>query len=478
VSEAFLSDATLARVPSSVRKPAYDRSQTRAGVVHFGPGAFHRAHQAQALDDILAHDPRWAITGVSLHSPDVRNALAPQDGLFTLALLDTETSFRVIGSIKDVLVAPENPEAVLARLTAPEAEIVTLTITEKGYCLGPDGALDFNHADIRADLESPRRPKSAIGYLAEAARRRRDAKLKPLVVISCDNLVDNGGKLGRAVAAFAGEREPDLAAYIADTGVFPGTMVDSITPATDDALRERVAGVLGVTDRWPIRREAFTQWVLQRHDHKSGPDWAAGGVTLTDDVSGFERAKLRVLNASHSSLAYLGLARGHETVADAIADPELATFVRELTTLDVAPSLCAPDGMDLPVYIEAVLQRFRNPAIRHLLSQIAWDGSQKLPNRLFGLIEEALAAGRPIERPARTIAAWLRFLRRKAQTGDQLTDPLAPLLLETAARARDEAVHDVGLFLSLETVFPARLAGEEKFRRAVERGYAFALNQP
>ncbi|HVZ98929.1 MAG TPA: mannitol dehydrogenase family protein [Caulobacterales bacterium] len=474
----FLSNATLPRLSAGVGKPAYDRAKARPGVVHLGPGAFHRAHQAVAFDDILASDPRWGITGVSLHSPDVAEALNPQDGLYALALLDEEVSFRVIGAIQSVLVAPRDPEAVLQRLAAPETEIVTLTITEKGYCLATDGQLDLAHADIRADLDSRARPKSAIGFLAEALRRRRDARAKPLVVISCDNLVDNGGKLRRAVVNFAAERDPQLGVWIAENAEFPCTMVDSITPATTDALRERVSAALGVADRWPIQREAFTQWVIERHEHADGPDWAAMGVTLADDVSAFERAKLRVLNASHSALAYLGLARGHETVRDAIADPELARFVRELMTQDVAPSLNTPAGFDLNAYIEAVLRRFHNPEIRHLLSQIAWDGSQKLPNRLFGLIEEALAAGRPIERPARIVAAWLRFLRRKAQTGDKLVDPLAPVLLETAAKARDEAAFDVPLFLGLEAVFPARLAQLEKFREALARGYAGLLNQP
>ncbi len=475
----YLADQNLASLPAKVRKPAYDRAKIGRGIVHLGPGAFHRAHQAQALDDLLARDPRWGIVGVSLRNPDVRDALAPQDGLFTLALLDEEISFRVIGSILDVLVAPENPEAVLAVLSAPETEIITLTITEKGYCLGADGKLDLNHGDIRADLENPSKPVSAIGFLAEAIKRRRASGTKPFVVISCDNLVANGKKLGDAVAAFAGARDPDLAAYIAKNIQFPGTMVDSITPATDDDLRDRVAGVLGVSDRWPIQREAFTQWVMQRHDHPGGPDWEAAGVTLAEDVSAFERAKLRILNASHSSLAYLGLARGHVTVSEAIVDPELSVFVRELMELDVSPSLNLPAGFDLPAYREAVLKRFRNPAIRHLLSQIAWDGSQKLPNRLFGLIEEAIAAGRPIDRPARAIAAWLVFLRQKlaAAPADKLMDPLAPLLLETAGRANGDPAHDVDLFLALDAVFPPALAGNATFRSALLRGYAAELNR-
>ena len=471
----FLADATLDRLRASVRRPTYDRARVRRGVVHLGPGAFHRAHQAPVFDDLSARDPRWGITGVSLHSPDVRNALAPQDGLYTLALLDEEISFRVIGAVREILVAPEDPEAVLARLAAAETEIVSLTITEKGYCLDTKGDLDLHHADIRADLETPAQPKSAIGFLAEAARRRRVAEVKPLTVISCDNLVDNGAKLGRAIAAFIAERDPQFAVELLETTEFPGTMVDSITPATDDALRARVAEAIGLEDRWPIQREAFTQWVMERHDHPGGPDWEAAGVTLTNDVSAFERAKLRILNASHSSLAYLGLLRGFETVAEAMADPQLAGFVRGLMAEDVTPSLALPVGFDLPAYREAVLKRFRNPAMRHLLSQIAWDGSQKLPNRLFGLIGEAIGANRSVARPARSVGAWLVFLRGKARSGDKLVDPLAPVLLETAARATGDPAHDVALFLGLEAVCPRTLAANETFISALVEAYAELL---
>lgn len=472
-----LNEAALARLPAHVQKPSYDRTKVRLGVVHFGPGAFHRAHQAQAFDDILATDPRWGITGVSLHSKDVRDALTPQDGLYTLALLDEVTSFRVIGAILDVLVAPEDPETVLALLASPDTEIVTLTITEKGYCLDTAGALQLGHPDIRADLETPATPKSAIGYLAEALKRRRAAGVAPFAVICCDNLSNNGRKLRAAVASFAAQRDEALARWIESDVAFPCTMVDSITPATDDALRARVERELGVKDRWPIRREAFTQWVIE-HDPRLPPiDWQAGGVTITSDVAGYERAKLRVLNASHSALAYLGALKGHETVAEAIADAELAAFVRAFTTEDVGPSLKPPEGFDVGAYTAAVLKRFRNPEIRHLLAQIAWDGSQKLPNRLFGLIEEAIAAGRPVDRPALIVAGWLRFLRAKAVTGDKLTDPLAATLLETAARANDDAAHDVPLFLGMEAVFSRQLAGQEKFSEALARGYAALLNR-
>jgi fructuronate reductase len=387
--------------------------------------------------------------------------------------------------VLDVLVALQDPEAVLAQMAAPDTGMVTLTITEKGYCLGADGQLDFDHPDIKADIANPGRPSSALGYVVEGLRRRRAAGLKPFALISCDNLVDNGLKLlssvsglARAQARDTGAADPDLWRWILEEVSAPRTMVDSITPATDDDLRARVSAALGMQDRWPIRREAFTQWVVERAPRLPDLDWASMGVTLTYDVSFYERAKLRILNASHSALAYLGLLAGHETVLDAVSDSKLAGFISEFVAEDVIPSLRGGfEGFDIPAYAQAVLKRFHNPEIRHLLSQIAWDGSQKLPNRLFGLTEEALAADRPIARQARIVAAWLMFLRAKARDGDKLVDPMAPLLLETAARCSGDPDHDVGLFLDLETVFRRPLGADARFRAALIGAYAELVNQ-
>lgn len=466
-----LSDATLADVAAGVARPAYDRSKLPPSVVHLGPGAFHRAHQAPVFDALNARDRRWGVTGVSLHSRSVRDALAPQDGLYTLALLDAQTSYRVIGAIHEVLVAPDDPQAVLARLSAPETEIVTLTITEKGYWQTAEGKFDADNAEFQADRANPQNPRSAIGYLAEALRRRRRAGLKPFAVLSCDNVNKNGHRLAAAIWTLAreqGDRE-DFLDWLVGELASPPTMVDSITPATDDALRGRVDAALGVHDAWPIQREAFTQWVIGADPRLPQIGWEDVGVTLAADVAGFERAKLRILNASHSALAYLGLLRGHETVADAMGDPELAAFVRALMD-DVGAKLNS--AIDIEPYKQAVLRRFRNPAIRHLLSQIAWDGSQKLPNRLLPYIQEAAAFGWPLGNAARVVAAWFQFLRLRARTGETLVDPLAPVLLATAAKASGDAAHDVALFLGLDAVFPAQLAGSEPFRAALIEAYA------
>lgn len=423
-----LSNATLGQLPASVTQPGYDRTAVTPGVVHIGPGAFHRAHQAAAFDTLLASDPRWGITAASLNSTSVAQALNPQDGLYTLALLEAETQLRVIGSIRHVLTGGQR-EAILAAIAAPTTRIVSTTVTEKGYCLGTAGALDLTHPAIVADLAAPMTPRSVIGWLALGLAQRRRLGLGGVTILSCDNLTDNGRKLGAAVRAFAGASDPDTARWIEQEVRFPNAMVDSITPATDDVLRARITVATGLEDAWPIQRERFTQWVIEDDFAGERPELERAGVTFTRDVQGFEAAKLRLLNGPHSTLAYLGLGLGHVSVAQAMADRRLAGFVERLMREDIAPSITPPAGFDVDGYISDVLARFANPAIEHKLAQIAWDGSQKLPYRILDTVRDALAAGRPMERLAVPVAAWLRFIERAAASGATITDPLAARLL-------------------------------------------------
>jgi fructuronate reductase len=460
-----LSQAAIETLPSSFARPSYDRSAVTPGVVHFGPGAFHRAHQAAAFDTLLAQDLRWGITGVSLNSRGVADALNPQDGLYTLALLDQQVEYRVIGAIGRVL-TKDDPAAILTVLAHAETRIVSSTVTEKGYCLGVDGALDFAHPAIRADLAAARsseawEPASFTGWLVRGLRERRLQGSPGVTVLSCDNLTDNGRKLEAATIALAEAIDPETAHWIADRVTFPNAMVDSITPATDDAVRAQIAVATGLEDAWPIQRERFTQWVIEDRFAGERPALDVASVTFASDVRPFETAKLRLLNGAHSSLAYIGLGRGLETVAEAMADSELASFVERLMREDIAPSVAPPPGLDLAGYISDVLARFSNPAIRHLLSQIAWDGSQKLPYRLLDTISDALAAGRPIDRLVLPVAAWLRFLDQAARSGRPITDPLAETLI---ARAGD-----------WRSILPTReifgdLGSDPRFMHAVENG--------
>lgn len=466
-----LNEHSLSHLPASVATPEYDRHTLSTGIVHLGPGAFHRVHQAWFIESLLAQDPRWGICAVSLRNPDVRDALAAQDNLYTIAVRDETISYEVVGAIRELLVAPESPEMVLQRLCAPSTHIVTITVTEKGYCLAGDGALDLTHPDIRRDLQNPRAPGSVVGLLSEALRRRRRAGVAPFAVVSCDNLVDNGVKLARATVQFARTMDAHLASWIESEVFFPRTMVDSITPATTDVLRASVAQALGVEDRWPVQREAFVQWVIEEGFRGETPDWRSAGVTLTNDVPGYDRAKLRLLNGAHSTLAYTGSLMGYRTVAEAMGDASLREVVETLMRRDILPSLKAPRGLDLADYIRAILRRFRNPTMHHELAQIAWDGSQKLPFRILGTLRDAIVAGRPTDRLCLPLAAWMRFVRRAAQRGDKLNDPLAGKLIEIGNACTGRGSNDVPRFLALDTVFPADLRDEPLFTRPLTQVY-------
>jgi fructuronate reductase len=445
---------------STLPQTAYDRNRLDTGIVHFGPGAFHRAHQADYVDRLLAKDQRWGIAAVSLRSAGTVEALERQQGLYTLSILDAETSFRTIGAHNRFL-GPGSSAEVRSLLADPRVRIVSSTVTEKGYCLAGDGSLDFAHPDIVRDLSSPEDPVSIVGWLALGLSDRRAARLAPFTPICCDNMVSNGKKLGAAVAAFAERLDPDLAAWIRSQARFPDTMVDSITPATDDRLRALVRSQTGFDDAIPVSREAYTAWVIEDVLPEGSPDFASVGVVMAEDVGAWEKAKLRILNGSHSTLAYLGLLLGHETVADAMADADLAGFVERLMREDIVASL-TPSPLDLQAYAGEILARFRNPAIGHKLAQIAWDGSQKLPYRILDTVAEALAAGRSVERLAVPIAAWMLFVEQRARSGEKIIDPLAERLVEVGGGSG--LVEEL---LELRQMFRPEVAADPQFRDAV-----------
>jgi fructuronate reductase len=444
---------------------------SQIGIVHLGPGAFHRAHQAVYTDNALVHGGNWGICGVSMRSTGVRDELAEQDNLYTLAILDENPSYQLIGAIKEVLVLGEQRAQVMARMCADTTHIISLTITEKGYCLNAHGQLDNKHPDIIKDLINPLAPVSAIGLLVAVLRARRLNNLTQLTIISCDNLADNGSKLSRAVSAFASQIDSELAQWISLNVRFPNTMVDSITPATDEALRERVCEAIGLQDNWPIQREAFSQWVIEDLFSGPRPAWEQVGVTFTHDVSGYEKAKLRLLNGSHSTLAYLGLRCGKITVNEAIRDPALFEFIKRMLKNEVKVSFNAPAELDVDAYIDAILARYSNRHIRHLLSQIAWDGSQKLPFRLLGSIHDNLSAGRGIRLMCVGVAAWLHFLVSSAKTHFAIIDPLAERLIAVASLCSGDSSEDVKRLLAINEVFPVSLAENQTFIDAVTGAY-------
>ena len=440
------------------------------GILHFGPGAFHRAHQADYVDRLLADDPRWGIAAVSLRSGATIEALARQQGRYTLAILDAEPDFRTIRA-HTAWHGPGEERAVRALLADPKVRIVTSTVTEKGYCLGPDGTLDVSHPDIVHDLVAPETPRSLVGWLALGLADRRAASAPPFTALCCDNLASNGHKLGGAVRAFAEMRDAELGRWIAGEARFPNVMVDSITPATDDALRRRVRDATGYDDAIPVAREAYCAWVIEDVLPPNGPDFASAGAIVTSGVEGHELAKLRILNGAHSALAYVGLLRGHATVAKAMGDPWLAEFAESLIRCEVIPVLGDRCGFDLGRYADDVLRRFRNPAIGHKLAQIAWDGSQKLPYRLLDSIAEARAAGLPFARLAKSVAAWMRFVQRRTQNAVPIVDPLADRLAALAGQSSDDLAL-LDSLLGLRQIFPATLTSNGEVRAALRAGLA------
>jgi fructuronate reductase len=423
---ARLSDRTAASLPDGVARPRYDRSALTPGIVHLGVGAFHRAHQAAYVDDCLgAGEAGWGIIGASLQSPTTADALNPQDGLYTLAERGSDGEhLRVIGAIQSVLVAPNDPAALLDALTDPRIRIVTLTITEKAYLRNAAGKLDTTHQGIVHDLASPTQPRTAHGFLVEALARRRLAGTKPFTILCCDNLPANGATLHRLLVQFARLRDEGLARHV-ETVACPSSMVDRIVPATTDADRARVSTVLGVHDAWPVMTEPFKQWVIEDDFPTGRPDWERFGVTMVRDVRPFEDMKLRLLNGAHSSIAYLGLLLGHETVARAFADPAIRRFVDALWA-EAVPTLPADAGLDTQSYTAALSERFANTALAHRTAQIANDGSQKLPQRIIGSAIDRMEVGQSPDHLALTVAAWIHAAQSRGSTlpAEHFTDPL------------------------------------------------------
>lgn len=416
-----LSSETLRH--AKIAGPAYDRSAVKVGIVHFGPGAFHRAHQAFYTDEALAKSGGdWGICAVSLNSNRAFQALAPQDGLYTLAIRDKVPGFRLIGAIKRVLYARDERQEVMDTLCAPSTKFVTLTITEKGYALTSDGQFDKLNPMVKSDIQNPDAPISAMGYIVAATAKRRSKNIAPFTIISCDNLPENGDKLKQACVALAAQTDTELADYISQELRFPSTMVDSITPATDDAVLTLTQDAIGLSDHAAVQREDFTQWVIQDILPEDRPDWAGAGAILTNDVKGYETTKLRILNGAHSTLTYLGLLAGLQSVEDAINHSVLRRFVDGLIRTESIPTINAPQGLNLDEYWESIIARFENPHIRHNLEQISHDGSQKIPARIFPVIQFHASKGKVAKHACFVAAAWIEFNRQRRAAGQPPTD--------------------------------------------------------
>ncbi|MDO6718660.1 mannitol dehydrogenase family protein [Psychrosphaera sp. 1_MG-2023] len=472
-----LTQNNLDRLSKDILKPKFDRQQTQIGIVHLGPGAFFRAHQAWYTQQALnVKAGNWGICAIALNSNRVKQQLEPQQGLYTLVEQDNTTQYSIIGSVKEVLALQEDFSQVVSRLTDATTKIVTLTITEKGYCLDAKGRLDCNHPIIKRDLLNAERPESAIGLLFLACKIRHQQNTSPLTVISCDNLNDNGVKLKAALVNYAQLVDTTLADIIQTAVICPRTMVDSITPATDTDMAVQIEQQFGYKDNWPIKRETFTQWVIEDILPDDIPAWGDVGVTFTHDIAGYENAKLRVLNATHSTLAYLGHLLDIETVYSAINNEVLHTFISNMLKTEIKPSLVIPKEMNYESYCCAILQRYRNPAIKHLLSQIAWDGSQKLQVRILPIIVHNIKHRIPIKSCCFAVAAWMRFVIIKSRNKSELIDPLNHQLLAISSYCCDSAEQDVAHFMALELF--SGVADEPDFIAQVTQAYRTLCQVP
>ncbi len=464
-----LSLANLGSVPASMR-PKVDPRSIGVGIVHLGIGAFHRAHQASFTEDALAATPgNWGICGVTQRSGAVAAQLLPQDGLYSISeRTDAGTRASVVGVVREVVDGSADPAEVVRRIASPEVHLVTLTVTEKGYRRDPrTGTLRWEDPEVEADLAG-RDPRSAVGQLVAGIRARRHRGSGPLTVVSCDNLADNGRVLGRLVTDLAerGEDGSATAGWIEDHVRFPSTMVDRIVPATTDADRAAAAGLLGVADHAAVVTEAFRQWVVEDDFAGPRPAWEAAGVLLVGDARPWELAKVRLLNGSHSTLAYLGQLAGSSLVADAIRRPGFEGVVRRLMTVDVEPTLAPLPGLDLAAYEEQLLERFMNRALPHRTAQIAADGSQKLPQRLVGTVSDRRRQGGEPLAALLGIAAWMRFVvDRRDEQGNPLPvdDPLSGAIAERTSET-SVAGAVVESLLDWPAVFPPGIA-EDHFVR-------------
>ncbi len=428
-----LTAAQVERLAPQVRRPQYPLAQRR-GIVHLGLGAFHRAHQAVYTDDALAAGARdWAITGVSLRSAQVRDQLQPQGCLYTVTQSgNCGSQIRLIGAIREVLVAPQNPLAVIEALASPHTHIVSLTLTEKGYHRRSDQSLDFAHPAVSADLHGG--AQTLYGLLGRACAVRRDRGLPGVTLLSCDNLADNGAQLERLLLQFLERTDPATAAWVRRECRCPATMVDRIVPATTPQDLEWVAGQLGVLDAAAVMTEPFRQWVIQDRFAGPRPPWEAGGAQWVSEVAPYETAKLRMLNGAHSALAYLGLTRGFEFVHEAIADPQLAALVNRLMRQEAAVSFTPAPEQDLESYADLLLARFANRARPHRLRQIAMDGSQKIPQRWLDTLAVAQSRGQHCDALLQALGAWIAFVRGdRFQVDDPAAQELARLWREQGA---------------------------------------------
>jgi fructuronate reductase len=460
-----LSAASLSKLKSSVDVPSYERSSITSGIVHFGTGNFHRAHQAMYCDTLLNQgESCWGITGVSLRSAAMRDKLEPQDFLYTLATLGETTSYRIIGALQNLLVAPENPAAVIDTVANDKTILVTITITEKGYCLA-GGVIDKNHADIAQEFKSLARPQTIYGYLAAAIIKRCANQGGPLTILCCDNMHAGGEHLYNGVTMLLEHHSPETLAWVKKNSIFSSSMVDRVTPVTDKILIDSVANELGIEDAAPVATEAFTQWIIEDRFAGTRPPFDRAGALFVKDIAPYEKIKLRFLNAGHSMLATLGYLAGDRFIHEALQRPSLARFTEQALKLSVMPVTSVPAGINAASYINDVLERFRNNHLPYGVLQVGTDSSQKIQQRWLPTIDDILRQKQDTSYLAFALAAWVCFIQKAIMNND-LSDPQSNKFSAFIAAGNGNIVEE---FLAL--------AGAEKFGFVSDNSFMESVNK-
>jgi mannitol 2-dehydrogenase len=447
---------------SAVPGPSYDRSRVVAGVVHFGVGGFHRAHQAMYHDRLMNSGKalEWGICGVGVMPGDraMKEALDAQDGLYTLGVFEP----RVIGSITEYRFAPDDPEAVIEKLASEETRIVSLTVTEGGYSIDQITGDFVPAGDVLRDAEGET-PRTTFGFVTEGLRRRRERGLEPFTVMSCDNLQGNGHLSRRAFTAFASLRDPELGRWVARTVRFPNSMVDRITPVTTDEDRAEVRERFGVDDRWPVVCEPFTQWVLEDSFSLGRPPYEDAGVQVVEDVEPYELMKLRLLNASHQALCYFAYLDGYRLVHEAAQDPLYREFLRGYMDREGTPTLAPVPGVDVEEYKATLIERFSNPEVRDTIARLCAESSDRIPKWLLPVVRAQLASGGRVRYSAAVVASWARYAEGVDEQGApiEVVDRLADSLTAIARRQREDEL----AFISNRELF-GDLVDEPRFADA------------
>jgi mannitol 2-dehydrogenase len=448
-----LNARTLSSWRGRVPVPEYDRDQVTAGVVHFGVGGFHRAHQAMYLDRLMDDGEAldWGVCGVGVMPADreMKQALDAQDGLYTLVLKHSDGSYepRVIGSIVRYLYAPDDPEVVIETMAASSTRIVSLTVTEGGYNISDiTGEFDADNPDVRHDLAPGAVPRTTFGLITEALRRRRERGLTPFTVMSCDNLQGNGDLSRRVFTTFARLRDPELADWIEREARFPNSMVDRITPGTTDADRAEVRDRFGIEDRWPVVCEPFTQWVLEDSFTAGRPPYQDAGVQVVGDVEPYELMKLRLLNGSHQALCYFAYLVGYRLVHEAAQDPLFQAFLLGYMNDEATPTLGPVPGIDLGEYKQTLIERFSNPEVRDTVARLCAQSSDRIPKWLVPVIRLQVASGGEIRRSAAVVASWARYAEGVDEHGEpiEVVDRYAERATELARRQQTDPLAFIG----------------------------------